>query len=66
MRNLLHYWYLACLLFVFSALILAANEASDFLEEPYYYIPMFDIAESELGIWKKMIQATLICTILAT
>lgn len=56
LRNVLHYWYLAGVLFVFSALILAANEAADLLEDPYYYIPMFDIAESELGKLKKLIQ----------
>eukprot|EP00890_Picochlorum_soloecismus_P002175 jgi/Picsp_1/2959/NSC_01183-R1_hypothetical protein CHLNCDRAFT_136917 [Chlorella variabilis] len=54
-RNVLHYWYLASLILVFSALILAANEAADLLEDPYYYIPMHDIARTELIKTSKLI-----------
>lgn len=55
-RNILHYWYLASLLFVLSSLIIAANEAADLLEDPYYYIPIHQIAEYELGKASRLIQ----------
>ena len=49
LRNVLHYWYLASMLWVLSSLVIAANEAADLLEDPYYYIPIHQIAEYELG-----------------
>ncbi len=55
-RNILHYWYLASLLFVLSSLIIAANEAADLLEDPYYYIPINHIAQHELGKASRLIQ----------
>jgi len=48
-RNVLHCWYLASMLWVLSSLIIAANEAADLLEDPSYYIPIHQIAEYELG-----------------
>jgi len=54
-RNIIHYWYLACLVLVFASLVLAANESADLLEDPYYYIPIHNIAESEIERAVKLI-----------
>jgi len=55
-KNLLHYWYLASLILVFAALILAANEGADLLQDPFYYIPMHSIAGKELKNAARLIR----------
>lgn len=57
-RNILHYWYLAALILAYGSLILAANEGADLLEDPFYYIPMHHIAESEIEKSLRLVQVT--------